>query len=364
MIIPELSARQDKMPYQVYQRTVFLGDSITDGNTYPMLVPDALRQAGLRRMVAINAGIGGDTAAQMAARLERDVLAHQPTLITLHAGANDVATHVSPAQYEQDVRGIIERIQQQHIPLILLTTVYLSTKAKPTTVEGYAHYDEILHRLAGEYGLRVAEVGARMREDAAAGRIQLAPDGHPGHQGQRMIARAVLDAMGYADVPVPERVHCTLQPGVITSWQLRPVAKDEAPLTEQAATAIVPDHTWVTLTLPQTTPITGDEHLWRDDFRQQGMATELKQWVSGESDKFIGVATIDSRSTRKVNFHTGAQLSKIWLNGKLIYENLWNHGWHTGRESVSAELQRGKNMVVIETGDHFFLSVNKDSYWK
>src|SRR5437879_604570 len=69
-----------------YRRTAFLGDSITDGNTYPQLVRRAFLDAGLPEMVAINAGIGGNTAQQMSKRLDRDVLAHRPTLVTLHAG--------------------------------------------------------------------------------------------------------------------------------------------------------------------------------------------------------------------------------------------------------------------------------------
>ena len=113
----QLTSSYPRLPYAVYRRTVFLGDSITDGNTYPSLVPDALQQAGRRRMTAINAGIGGDTAAQMAARLERDVLVHQPTLVTFSAGGNDVARGVSPEQYAQDVHGIIERIHGRGIPL-------------------------------------------------------------------------------------------------------------------------------------------------------------------------------------------------------------------------------------------------------
>ncbi len=55
-------------------RIVFLGDSITDGHTYPLLIQQALREAGQPVPLAINAGIGGDTAEGMRARLDRDVL--------------------------------------------------------------------------------------------------------------------------------------------------------------------------------------------------------------------------------------------------------------------------------------------------
>lgn len=354
-----------RLPNTVYRRTAFLGDSITDGNTYPSLVQDAVRQTGRLGMVAINAGIGGDTAEQMAARLDRDVLVHQPTLVTFSAGGNDLHHGVTAEQYEQAVRSIIERVRERHIPLILLTTIYRPPTAKPGVIEGLANYDKVLRRLASEYTLHLAEVGARMNEDAEAGHEQLVPnDGHPGYQGQRMIARAVLDAMGYDDIPVPERLTCTLRPGVIASWQLRSVAAEEAPLTEPSVAALDPDDSWITLTLPQAEPLSGDGKLWLDDYRRQGMATELKKWIGGETDKFIGTATIVSRTARTSNFHTGANLSKIWLNGQQIYENLWHHGWHAGRESVAVELRQGPNTVVIETGEQFFLSVSSGSFWK
>jgi hypothetical protein len=47
------------------QRIVFLGDSITHGNTLAELVHQALADAGETPPVCINAGVGGDTAAQM-----------------------------------------------------------------------------------------------------------------------------------------------------------------------------------------------------------------------------------------------------------------------------------------------------------
>src|SRR3954454_19574145 len=81
------------------RRIVFLGDSITDGHTYPLLVRQALAEAGRPVPTAINAGIGGDTAKGVRARLERDVLVHHPDVVTLLVGANDVFKNVTSADY-------------------------------------------------------------------------------------------------------------------------------------------------------------------------------------------------------------------------------------------------------------------------
>ena len=57
-------------------------------------------------------------------------------------------------------------------------------------------------------------MNARQHEDAAAGHPQLtADDLHPGYEGQRMIARAVLDAMGYPDMKAPSGRTTSRSPG-------------------------------------------------------------------------------------------------------------------------------------------------------
>src|SRR4051812_45627790 len=71
------------------ERVVFIGNSITDGHTYPLLVEQSLHAAGQTQFVAINAGVASDTAADMRKRIERDVLVHHPTLATLSVGVND-----------------------------------------------------------------------------------------------------------------------------------------------------------------------------------------------------------------------------------------------------------------------------------
>ena len=81
-------------------RIAFLGDSITDGYTYPQLVRDSLAKSRKIDVVAINAGIGGDTMHGMETRLERDVLDHHPDLVTISAGANDSGHGVTAEDYE------------------------------------------------------------------------------------------------------------------------------------------------------------------------------------------------------------------------------------------------------------------------
>jgi acyl-CoA thioesterase-1 len=110
------------------RRIVFLGDSITDGHTYPALIEQGLKAASRRPPVCVNAGIGGDTAAGMLARLQRDVLVHEPDLCTLHVGANDVLRGVTLADYERDVTAIASQLQAAKVPLLILTCCPMGPK--------------------------------------------------------------------------------------------------------------------------------------------------------------------------------------------------------------------------------------------
>src|SRR5947209_2823193 len=104
LLLPVSAPADDKPP----ERIVFVGDSITDGHTYPQLIRQALLDAKLSVPVSINAAVAGDTAKGMRKRLERDILVHRATLVTLSAGINDALHGVKPEDYEADVTAIAE----------------------------------------------------------------------------------------------------------------------------------------------------------------------------------------------------------------------------------------------------------------
>lgn len=73
--------------------TVGLGDSIT-------FLPDSwFRQictGGVVVQNCLNAGIPGNTTAQMLARIDSDVLAYQPAIVIVMGGTNDLRHHQAP----------------------------------------------------------------------------------------------------------------------------------------------------------------------------------------------------------------------------------------------------------------------------
>lgn len=251
-------------------------------------------------------------------------------------------------------------MKAEKIPLMLLTPSIPGPKGADggAKVAGYA---EVMHKVAAQYGLAVAEVNQLMLMRKAAGENLIEDDQiHPNFAGQRVLARAVLDALGYPNVPVPQEAKTTLFPGVIQHWQLR-LAPDDKPLDEHTIQAIHPDQTWIALHLPEQTP---QAIPWLEIERQNGFALSLTPLV-GAGKSYQGAATLKSKKARTVFFNVGAQVNAVWLNGRQIYlrvEPPWT-GFHAGRVRVQATLVKGKNHIIIETGNQFFLSVTNNNDW-
>ncbi|HIM30545.1 MAG TPA: hypothetical protein EYG57_13485, partial [Planctomycetes bacterium] len=102
---------------------VMLGDSTTDGG-----MPQAV-QKQLEKLIAsehqrpkvINAGKGGDNATNALERLEKDVLAHKPDIVTVSFGLNDVYW-CKPDEFKASLTRIIGTLQDANIQVLLLTS--------------------------------------------------------------------------------------------------------------------------------------------------------------------------------------------------------------------------------------------------
>ena len=104
-------------------RVVCLGDSITaDPEGYVAMARQVIAlarpEAGIE---VINAGAGGDTAADMLARFEADVLAHEPTWVTISAGCNDALQAVGLPEYAASMTSMIDSALGAGISVGLLT---------------------------------------------------------------------------------------------------------------------------------------------------------------------------------------------------------------------------------------------------
>ncbi|MEI6520442.1 MAG: GDSL-type esterase/lipase family protein [bacterium] len=341
-----------------YSRMVFFGSSTTDGNTYPTLIQQALAEAKHPVPLCINAGIGGNVAAEMLKRIDRDVLFYKPTMVIIQSGSNDVSRKVPIDDYIQTVKKIIERLQAEKILVIAVTTNIRGEKLiadEKTVVE----FNDALRKLAETQNVRIADSFSLQAKARTDGKLVIENDGlHPNFLGQSLIARAILDVMGFADVPVPAKQNIKMYPGVITEWQIKPVA-DGKVLDEQSVAALAIDESWVKYKLPEIDVMT---NWWLDSERQRGFAVSLSTCI-GKAKRYYGIANIDAEKPRDVYLNTGAGLQTIWLNGKRVYKNVEYTGWHAGRERLPVKLQAGKNVLVIEAVDNFFLSATDVMEW-
>ena len=84
------SKAQSITPFQKGDRVTFVGNSITDGGHYHSYIwLYYMTHFPQMRLWMANCGVGGDTAKEILARFDDDVLSKQPTVLTFTFGMND-----------------------------------------------------------------------------------------------------------------------------------------------------------------------------------------------------------------------------------------------------------------------------------
>ena len=106
-------------------RTILaLGDSLTAGyglpieESYPSQLEAVLQKEGYNYRVQ-NAGISGDTSAQLLARLDWILEGGTYDLAIVVIGANDAFQGIEPSVLEANLRSIITKLQDKKIPVFL-----------------------------------------------------------------------------------------------------------------------------------------------------------------------------------------------------------------------------------------------------
>ncbi|MET9314028.1 SGNH/GDSL hydrolase family protein [Kribbella sp. NPDC003505] len=190
---------------------VFAGDSVTDcgrrsdpsglGDGYVRELSDEL---GDRRPAMVNAGISGNRAADLAARWSADVLAHDPSLVSILIGINDTWRRYDendptpPEDFEASYRSLLDPLS---CPVVLMEPFLLPVKdGQEDWREDLDPKLEVVRKLAVEYGAILVPTDVELTKQAASvGAATLAGDGvHPTAAGHRALAdlwrRYVLDA--------------------------------------------------------------------------------------------------------------------------------------------------------------------------
>ncbi|WP_436519924.1 SGNH/GDSL hydrolase family protein [Actinoplanes sp. HUAS TT8] len=187
---------------------VFTGDSVTDcgrredpdglGDGYVRILATSPPLAGVR---VVNTGVGGDLSSDLVERWESDVLAHEPAVVSVLIGINDVWRRYDGAGvitgadvFEANLRGVLEPLKAR---LVLIEPFVL-----PVSAEQERWEDEdlgakrtVIKGLAAALG--AVFVPAQSILSAAArreGASTLATDGvHPTARGHELLAEAVRE---------------------------------------------------------------------------------------------------------------------------------------------------------------------------
>lgn len=202
-------------------RVVFFGDSITDQRLYTTFVETyALTRFPKLNVTFVHSGWGGDrvtggAGGGIAERLNRDVLAYQPTVATIMLGMNDGRVRAFDDQifaiYSNGYKQIVKRLKEGR-PGIRITAIqpspYDDVTREPRFPGGYngvlLRYSEFLAGLAASEGLTLADlnnpVTAMLVKANAADHdnaLKILPDRvHPGPAGHLIMAGGLLKAWG------------------------------------------------------------------------------------------------------------------------------------------------------------------------
>jgi lysophospholipase L1-like esterase len=219
LLLPALHRAADDFALKDGDRVVFYGDSITQDGTYAELVEwYTATRFPERNITFYYSGVGGDRvsgggAGPIEQRLNRDVIAWQPTVVTIMLGMNDASYRLFDPDffktYCDGYRKIVTRLKAA-LPGVRLTLIQPSPFddiSHPPQFEG--GYDAVLRR----YGQFVAELAKEqeatlvdfgtpvnqglqklMQEDPALARLLIPDRVHPGTAGHFLMGIALLRA--------------------------------------------------------------------------------------------------------------------------------------------------------------------------
>jgi len=206
-------------PLRDGDRVVFYGDSITQDGAYGRLVEEYARtrfpQLNLK---FYNAGVGGDRvdgggAGKIGVRLERDVVALHPTVVTIMLGMNDGSyrgpDHEIRDRFATGYRAIVDQLERE-LPgvriYLILPSPFDDISRPPDFLPGYDHVlrqlGESVAAIASDHHLPTIDFGTPLNDgltqvmaaDPALARMLLPDRVHPSPAGHLVLGAALLRA--------------------------------------------------------------------------------------------------------------------------------------------------------------------------
>lgn len=179
-------------------KIVCFGDSVTgvyyhtgSRRAYPEMLEIALRKTYAHDKVSvINAGISGHTTRDALARIEKDVLAHKPNLVTVMFGLNDMV-RIPPQEFQENLRQIIDKCRAIGAEVILCTpNNIIENGGRP--IKKLEEYSALMQVVGKEKQVPVADICAELNElkakSPAEWRLTMSDEIHPNMAGHKITA--------------------------------------------------------------------------------------------------------------------------------------------------------------------------------
>jgi lysophospholipase L1-like esterase len=165
----------------------FLGDSITEGVIGASYV-NMVRAAFQGQAQIVNAGINGDTVVNMRRRVLRDVAVHNPDIVVVMAGLNDLGTayavplqrgyyrlvkrnwlDLTPRRFAAGYRALLAELRQHTTAQIVLSTMTTISEDPDAPVQAVVDaYCTIIRAIAQQQDLALIELREAFRATIAA----------------------------------------------------------------------------------------------------------------------------------------------------------------------------------------------------
>jgi lysophospholipase L1-like esterase len=207
------------MTLQPDDRILFTGDSITDSNRridqyHPLGTTGYVLFAAAKIMAHLaspkleiyNRGIGGNRVKDLLGRFDADLLALQPTVVSIMIGINDTwrafdsGDPTSTDAYEADYRTILKRIRAELGARVVLLEPFV-LHVPPDRAKWRADLNpriDVVRKLALEFGADLIPLDGLFARAATQAPPEFwAADGvHPTIPGHQLIAQAWLENAG------------------------------------------------------------------------------------------------------------------------------------------------------------------------
>jgi lysophospholipase L1-like esterase len=144
----------------------------------------------------LNRGVNGERTDEIAARFDRDVLAHAPDVLALLAGVNDVYQGREAATVQAQLLAMYTRAREARIPIVACSIIPYDTATAEQNTRMHAINAWIRETAASSPGMAYCDTRAAAARADDIDRLFETPDGlHPTAAGYRRMADAMLPVL-------------------------------------------------------------------------------------------------------------------------------------------------------------------------